>query len=81
MPAEGGPATVDRTAGAALPVDSRLRARQQALHLVELRVGLLQFRRFASDHVKAIVVADRHLIGEPAQVPGQLGDPLCEITG
>ncbi len=41
VPAVGGAAGVDRTAGVALPVDARLGGAKQPLHLAELGVGLL----------------------------------------
>ena len=53
---------------------------EQPLHLAELRVGLLQLGRFAREHVEAVVVADRHLVGEPAEVPGQRGDALGQLV-
>ena len=68
-----------RAARAALAVDARLGGGEQPLHLAELGVGLLQFGGFAGEHVEAIVVADRHLVGEPAEVPGQRGDALGEL--
>ena len=43
-----------------------------AFHLRELGVALLQQRGAAQQHVVAEVVADRHLICEPAEVPVQL---------
>ncbi len=57
-----------------------LGAREQPLHLVELGVGLLQLGRFAGEHVEPVVIADRHLVGEPAQIPRELGDALGELT-
>src|ERR1700760_2840405 len=49
--AERRAAAVHGTARAALPVHARLRAREQALDLAELRVGLLQLRRATREHV------------------------------
>ena len=80
VPAERGAAAVHRAAGAALAVDAGLGARQQPLDLVQLGVGLLQLGGFAREHVEPVVVADRHLVGEPAEVPGQLGDTLGELA-
>ncbi len=79
VPAVGGAAAVHGTARAALPVHARLGGREQPLHLAELCVDLLQFGCFAREHVEAIVVADRHLVGEPAEIPGERGDALSEL--
>ena len=62
-----------------MAVDAGLGGREQPLHLAELRVGLLQLGGFAREHVEAIVVADRHLVGEAAEVPRKLGDVLGEL--
>ena len=71
---------MDGAAGAALAVDAVLRARELALDLVELGVGLLQLGGPAGEHVEAVVVADRHFVGEPAEVPGQRGDALGQLV-
>jgi hypothetical protein len=71
---------VNRAAGVALAVHTILRAGQQALDLVELGVGLLQLGGAAGEHVEAIVVTDRHFVGEPAEIPGQRGDALGQLV-
>ncbi len=80
MPAEGRTAAVHRTAGATLTVDTRLGGAQQPLHLTELGVGLLQLRGPAGEHIQAVMVADRHLVGEAAEIPGQRGYTLSELV-
>jgi hypothetical protein len=64
----------------ALTVDTVLRARELALNLIELGVGLLQFGGPASEHIQAIVVADRHFVGEPTEIPGQLRHALSQLV-
>ena len=49
---------------------------QQPLDLGQLGVAFLQQRRATHEHVETEVVADRHLVGQAAQVPVQLGDLL-----
>ena len=71
---------MDRAAGVALPVHPRLGGAQQALHLAELGVGLLQLGGFAGEHVQAVVVAHGHLVGEPAEIPGERGDALGQLV-
>ena len=80
MPAVGGPAGVHRPAGVALPVHPRLGGAEQPLHLAELGVGLLQLGGFAREHVEAVVVAHGHLVGEPAEIPGERGDALSQLV-
>ena len=70
---------MDRAAGAALPGDAGLGGGEQPLHLAELRVGLLQLGGATGEHVEPVVVADRHLVGEPAEVPRQRGDALGQL--
>ena len=67
-------------ARATLAVHARLGRGQQALDLAELRVGELQLRRAASEHVEPVVIADRHLVRQAAEVPRQLGDALGELV-
>ena len=57
--------------GALIP---RARVAELAFHLRQLRVELLQLGRAAQQHVVAEVIADRHLIGEAAEIPMQFGD-------
>lgn len=78
MPAVGGAAAVDRAAGAALAVNSGLGGAQQAFDLTQLSVGLLQLGGTSGEHVESIVVANRHLIGESAQIPGEPGNLFGE---
>jgi hypothetical protein len=80
VPAVGGAATVNGAAGAALTVHAILRSGEQALELLELGVGLLQLGGAAGEHVEAIVVADRHFVGEPAEIQGQRGDTLGQLV-
>ena len=54
--------------------------RQQPLDLAELGVGLLQLGGSSREHVEAVVVADGHLVGEPAEIPGELGDAFGQLT-
>jgi hypothetical protein len=70
---------VDRTAGAAGAVDAGFAGGEQPLDLAELGVGLLQLGGAAGEDVEAVVVADGHLVGEPAEVPGEPGDALGEL--
>ena len=70
---------MDGAAGAALAVDPGVCAREQALNLRELGVGLLQLGGATGEHVEAIVVADRHFVREPAEIPGQRGDALGQL--
>ena len=71
---------MDGSARAALAVDAGLGAGEQPLDLAELGVGLLQLGGPAGEHVEAVVVADRHLVGQPAEVPGELGHALGELA-
>jgi hypothetical protein len=50
---------VDRAAGVTLPVDTRLGGAQQALHLTELGVGLLQLGGPAGELYPAVAPVDR----------------------
>ena len=52
---------------------------EQALQLAQLSVGLLQLGRAPREHVEAVVVAHRHLVGEPAEVEGQLSHSLRQL--
>jgi hypothetical protein len=61
-------------------VDARVCRRQQSLHLAQLGVGLLQLGGAASEHLETVVVADRHFVCEPAQVPGQRGHTLGQLV-
>ena len=70
---------MDRTARAARAVDAGLGACQKSLNLAQLRIGLLQLGRAAGDHVQAVMVADGHLIGQPAEIPRERGDALGEL--
>src|SRR5664280_921024 len=79
VPAERCSAAVYGAARATLAVDPGLGARQQALNLAQLRVGGLQLGGAAREDVQAIVVADGHLIGEPAEIPGELGHAFGEL--
>jgi len=55
MPAVGGATAVHRTAGVTLPVDARLGGAQQALHLTELGVGLLQLGGPAGERIPLLL--------------------------
>ena len=48
--------------------------------LAQFGVGVLQDGRAFDEHVDLDVVADRHLVGEPAEVPLQLGDAGDELV-
>lgn len=65
-----------RGAGGAVPGHAPLLHPQQALHLCKLSIALLEDRRPAHEDIEPEVVADCHLIGEPAQIPMKLGDLL-----
>ena len=54
--------------------------RQHSFDLTQLRVDLLQLRRLAGEDVEPEVVADRHLICEPAEVPLELGQLVREAV-
>ena len=68
-----------RAAGAALAVDARLGGAEQPFHLAELGVGLLQLGGTPGEHVEAVVVANRHLVGETAEIPGERGDLFGQL--
>src|SRR5438105_4400803 len=53
---------------------------EDALHLAELGVRVLEGRGTLHDHVDADAVADRHLIDEAAEVPLELGDARGELV-
>ncbi len=78
LPAVERTPAVRRRAARAVAGHAVLLHAQQALHLRQLGVAFLQHRRAAHEHVEAEVVADGHLVGEPAQVPVQLGHLLGE---
>ena len=78
LPAEDSAAAVGRGAVRAAARASPLLHPQQPLDLGELGVSLLQHGRAPHEHVEPEVVADRHLVGQPAEVPVQLGDLLGE---
>src|ERR1700742_2672276 len=61
-------------AGGAAAVDAR-----ELLDRAERRVDLLQSRGLARQQVEPEMVADRHLVGEPAQVPLQRGELAREL--
>ena len=54
--------------------------RTMPFDLVQFGVGVLQGRGALDQHVDPDVVADRHLVDEPAEVPLQLGDPRDELV-
>jgi len=66
-------------ASAALPVDSGLGGCEQSLHLAKLGVDLLQLGCFAGEHVKAVVVANGHLVGQATKIPRQRGHALGQL--
>ena len=76
LPAIDGPATVQRPAGRAVAGRAAALHQQQPLDLSQLGVDPLELGRRAHQHVEAEVVADRHLVGQAAQVPLELGQPL-----
>jgi hypothetical protein len=53
---------------------------QQPVDLAELAVGLLQLGGAAQEDIEPEVVADRHLVGQPAEVELQLGHALGELV-
>jgi hypothetical protein len=65
--------------GATRPVHPGVGAGKQPLDLAELGVGLLELGGAAGKDVEAVVVADGHLVGEPAKIPGEGGDALGEL--
>ena len=67
-------------AGAARAGGGGLLDAEDALHLAELGVRVLERRSTLHDHVDADAVADRHLIDEPAEVPLELGDARGELV-
>ncbi len=52
--------------------------RHQALDLAQLAFELLQLGGLAGEHVDPEVIADGHLVGEATEIPGALGDELCQ---
>ncbi len=76
-PAVGGAAAVDRSARAALPVHACLGRAKEPFDLAELAIGLLKLGRARREHVEPVVVADRHLVREAAEVPRQHRDAFC----
>ncbi len=79
VPAVGRATAVNRAARPAGALDTRLGACQKPLHLTQLGIGLLQLGRPAGDHVQAIVIANRHLIRQPSQIPCERRDTLGEL--
>jgi hypothetical protein len=69
---------VHRPARAARAADAALGRPEQPLDLAELRVGLLQLGCAAGEHVKAVVVADSHLVRQPSEVPRERRDALSQ---
>src|SRR6185437_14839725 len=84
LPAEGRALRVEGAAVAAGAGGARRAELQHPLDLGQLGVDLLQLRRLPAEHVEAEVIADRHLVGDPAQVPLQLGElprePLTALS-
>ncbi len=70
---------MDGAAGTACPSDTGVGGGKQSLDLAELGVGLLQLGGATGEDVEAVVVADGHLVGKPAEVPGEGGDALGEL--
>ena len=68
-----------RPAGTTGPVYPCMSLGEQPLDLAELSIRLLQLRRAAGEDVEAVVVADGHLVGEAAEIPGERGDALGEL--
>ncbi len=70
-----------RPAGAALACHAGFLALQEAIDLPELSLHALKLGRRPNQHVEPEVIADRHLVGEAAEVPLKLdhsvGEPLA----
>ena len=67
------------TTRAAVSVDALLVRSQQALDLSELGVRLLQHRGTTLQNVEAEVVADRHLVTQTTEIPGESGHSLGQL--
>jgi hypothetical protein len=70
---------VDGAAGAAGAVNTGIGGGEQTLDLAELGVGALELGGAAGEGVEAVVIADGHLVGEAAEIPGERGDVLGEL--
>ena len=75
----GGSTRAHARARPAGPLVLRAHLAELAFHLRQLRVELLQLAARAQQHVVAEVVADRHLVGEPAEIPVQFGDASGQL--
>ncbi len=80
LPAEGGAGAVGGAAGGAGAGGAGLLHAHDPFDLAQFGVGVLQGGRALDQHLDLDVVADRHLVGEPAEVPLQLGDAGDELV-
>ena len=71
---------MERSARSALAGRAAALEPQQALDLAQLGVDPLQARGHLHEHVGPEVVADRHLVGEAAEVPLELGQLVRQLV-
>src|ERR1700743_3741157 len=74
LPAEGGAARVGGAAGGAGAGGGGLLHAEDPFDLVQFGVGVLELGGAVDEDLDPDAVADRHLVGEAAEVPLELGD-------